>query len=321
MSDSYLHDREPPRLDASDAPPPGSEMLLKSNLQIWSGLQAMVWRLPPVHHLIETVGDQDVLTLHLHGPVRLRRRFEGQNHCDASVPGSLCLDPKLLVRQYAWDGVATVLNLCLMPSLLHHIIAEVSSLDPARVELKSLFNFGDPLLEHISLAMKAELETDALFGQPYVEALSHALVLHLLRHYSSKPLQPHVPAGRLSQQQIRQVRDYIYDHMAQGIALKHMAASLGLSVSYFIHLFKEATGLTPHQYVIACRIDRAKHLLQEPGLTIIEVAQRVGFTDQSHLHRHLKRSIGVTPGELRGQSKNIQERQKNIQDDPSMERA
>ena len=68
-----------------------------------------------------------------------------------------------------------------------------------------------------------------------------------------------------------------------------------MSPHYFSQLFKESTGITPHQYVIRCRIDRAKDLLKQGKLSIAEIAKEVGFVDQSHLHRHFKRLVGVTP--------------------------
>ncbi|HEX7735492.1 MAG TPA: AraC family transcriptional regulator [Ktedonobacteraceae bacterium] len=150
-------------------------------------------------------------------------------------------------------------------------------------------------------AVKAELENGGLFGQPYSEALSQALVLHFLRHYASLPVQITSHARRLSQQQICRVHDYIHDHMEQGISLADMASTLGVSISYFTRLFKEATGLSPHQYVIQCRVEFAKHLLLGSQMSIAEVALRAGFSDQSHLYRHLKRCMGITPKDLRHQ--------------------
>jgi AraC family transcriptional regulator len=64
-------------------------------------------------------------------------------------------------------------------------------------------------------------------------------------------------------------------------------------------LFKQSTGLTPHQYVIQCRVERAKQLLLQGELTIADIAYRVGFANQSHLNRHFKRLFGVTPKAIR----------------------
>lgn len=201
------------------------------------------------------------------------------------------------------------MHLYLSPALLTRTIAENSALDPARVELVGHLNFQDSLLQHLLLALRDELLADGLFGQAYQETLSATLAHHLLCHYATLPLQTPTTPGHLSWQQVSQVRDYIYDHIAEGVSLARMAATLGFSISYFTRLFKEAIGLSPYQYVIQCRLERAQHLLQDPRLTIAEVAQQVGFTDQSHLHRHLKRSLGLTPSDIRRaerEGKNIQ---------------
>jgi AraC family transcriptional regulator len=79
-----------------------------------------------------------------------------------------------------------------------------------------------------------------------------------------------------------------------------MAAVARLSAYHFARQFKAATGLPPHQYVIARRVERAKGLLQ-PGddISLAEVALRAGFSDQSQFCQHFKRLVGVTPGQFR----------------------
>jgi AraC family transcriptional regulator len=82
--------------------------------------------------------------------------------------------------------------------------------------------------------------------------------------------------------------------------LEQMAAVVHLSPYHFARQFKAATGLPPHQYVIARRVERAQHLLRGDGeLGLAEVAFRAGFSDQSHFSSHFKRIIGVTPGQFR----------------------
>ena len=71
-----------------------------------------------------------------------------------------------------------------------------------------------------------------------------------------------------------------------------------MSPHYFCSLFKQSMRMTPHQYVIQTRVNRAKELLLKGKYTIAQVALMVGFANQSHLNRHFKKLIGVTPGKI-----------------------
>ena len=73
-----------------------------------------------------------------------------------------------------------------------------------------------------------------------------------------------------------------------------------LDAYHLARQFKEATGLPPHQYVIARRVERARQLLQTgTDFSLAEVAAHAGFSDQSQLSHHFKRTVGVTPGQFR----------------------
>jgi len=81
---------------------------------------------------------------------------------------------------------------------------------------------------------------------------------------------------------------------------EQMAAIVHLSPYHFARQFKATTGLPPYQYVIARRVERAQHLLRANGeLGLVDVALRVGFSDQSKFSFHFKRIVGVTPGQFR----------------------
>jgi AraC family transcriptional regulator len=68
-----------------------------------------------------------------------------------------------------------------------------------------------------------------------------------------------------------------------------------MSPDHFGRLFRDATGRTPHQYVIMCRIERAKHLLVETALPIIDIGRQVGFTDQSYFTAVFRKLMASTP--------------------------
>ena len=74
-----------------------------------------------------------------------------------------------------------------------------------------------------------------------------------------------------------------------------MATEIDMSRFYFCRLFKQSTGITPYQYLIKCRVDRAKVLLMQRKLSIADVALEVGFSNQSNFTKHFKRLVGVTP--------------------------
>ncbi|MEX3815042.1 helix-turn-helix transcriptional regulator [Paraburkholderia sp. BR13439] len=94
---------------------------------------------------------------------------------------------------------------------------------------------------------------------------------------------------------IRRAVAFIDSSFAQPVSLATLAATAGLSVSRFATLFRKEVGISPHRYVCLVRIQHAKRLLRD-GVPPSEVATEVGFFDQSHLGRHFRRAVGVTPG-------------------------
>lgn len=96
------------------------------------------------------------------------------------------------------------------------------------------------------------------------------------------------------------VREAIEAGLDGPLSLPELAAIAGLSPFHFLRAFRDAVGSTPHAYVQARRVARAKRLLAA-GLSPAEAAAGAGFADQSHLNRWLYRTHGTTPGRYRQQ--------------------
>lgn len=92
---------------------------------------------------------------------------------------------------------------------------------------------------------------------------------------------------------------YIRAHMAEQISLEDLADEANLSVYYFAHIFKEKTGLSPIEFVINTRLDRAKILLAHTSRSVEEIACEVGYSSASSLTNIFKRRLGVPPGQYR----------------------
>ena len=98
---------------------------------------------------------------------------------------------------------------------------------------------------------------------------------------------------------LKAVKVFIEDHLAEQLSLEVIAKAVHICPSHFTALFKKSTNQSPHQYLMERRIEKAKSLLINAKMPIAEVAFNVGFSDQSHLTRLMRRYTGLTPRMLR----------------------
>lgn len=123
-----------------------------------------------------------------------------------------------------------------------------------------------------------------------------AVVTRVIRQYG-EPRSAAMESGR-EPVAVETARAYIQAHYDRDISVRDLAALTGLSPYHFIRVFSGQIGLTPHAYLVQVRVQQARQLLAT-GETPSQAALSAGFFDQSHLTRHFKRILGVTPGQYR----------------------
>jgi AraC-like DNA-binding protein len=129
-------------------------------------------------------------------------------------------------------------------------------------------------------------------------------IAHLVARYADDP--PAMQMLTPERERVKKVRAYIDEHYAENVSLDRLAALVNLSPFHLLRMFRKEVGLPPHAYLTQVRVRQAQQLLTI-GTPIGLAAADVGFADQSHLTKHFKRFVGVTPGQYAPQRKNIQD--------------
>jgi AraC family transcriptional regulator len=105
--------------------------------------------------------------------------------------------------------------------------------------------------------------------------------------------------GHLPRLQSEALMVFIEDSLSRDIGIVDLAGVVGYSPDHFSRLFRQTFRVSPYQYLLGRRVERAKTMLRDPSLPIAVIAVACGFTSQSHLNTVFKRIAGVTPGRYR----------------------
>lgn len=268
-----------------------SAPLCSSKTAGWQGIHLAHHRLP-AHELPDCYFAQHVITICM-GQFEVELKRKGRWQTEQYRPGDISIFPAhQLHPQARCDRGVELIQLYLEPQLMAQVID--SSLDQS-VGILPQHKIRDPLIQQIGLTLKTELEMGGADSCSYADAMATALSAHLRQRYSTQRSQLREYTGGLPPHKLKQAIAYIQDHIDQDLRLTDIAATVQISPHYFATLFKQSTGLTPHQFVTQCRIERAKGLLTQRHLTILEILLQLGFKSQSHFTRVFREQTGLTP--------------------------
>jgi AraC-like DNA-binding protein len=168
------------------------------------------------------------------------------------------------------------------------------------VQLEPQDAFRDPLISQIGVTLANEIDGGFVDGI-LADALNMALAVQVTRRFVDQSALMLEPSNGLSRERLKRVRDYIEAHLDDRLTLTDLAGVACLSLNHFSRSFKRAVGVGPRRYVMQRRLEQAKALMRRTNQPIAEIAQRVGFADQSHLTSTFRRETGVTPGRYRAE--------------------
>lgn len=240
------------------------------------------------HHLLVNLGQT----------VRCGWQTGGRRYENTFPPTGICLQSHGETNASFWQDEMKVAVIAISPKFITAILSDRT---PAAIDtFVEQHCLQDDIAYRHARALAAEMVTPS---EPlYAESLCLSLTLHLLTAYSGKAGKPFIPKGKLSAIQLRAAIDLVQTQLGDRLTLDQLASAVNMSPFHFIRLFKNTTGVSPHQFVLRLRLERAKRLLLMRHLSLMEIAQAVGFFDQAHFTSAFRRAFGVTPKAFASQS-------------------
>lgn len=243
-----------------------------------------------------------VVRVHVGTPTRMVCRRAGESFRGTFIHGDIDIIPIGTPSSWELMDAASDLTLCMPPEFLANV-AEELSLPHGQEQIRNRFQARDPQIEHIAWALKAETENGSPCGRLYVDSMAVALASQLLRKNGSFAASGTARGKHsLSPRRLRQIQEFIEENLGKDLSLNDIAAQAGLGLSQCKLLFRDATGLPIHQYLIRRRVERAAWLLRQGKIPASQVAFESGFAHQSHLALHMRRVLGTSPKELQRKS-------------------
>jgi AraC family transcriptional regulator len=233
--------------------------------------------------------------------LKTSQRLEGNSHQDKRATvvdaGSLTLHGCPDCNGYSWDGSYNSLLFEVDPVHLERITE--GKLAGGRVEIPERVTFKDLRLENLLKVLYDELRQGGATGRMFGEQVGNAIAILLAKHYSAVTPSLFGSAGRMPMSRLKRVMDYIEANLDDDLQVSTLAKEVDMSPYYFTRLFKNSTGMSPHQYVMQCRIKRAQEWLRKSEMSICEIGVGLGYLDLKHFRDVFRREVGVSPSAFR----------------------
>jgi AraC family transcriptional regulator len=278
----------------------GNRLIANSQDVGWRSLHAAILEEGPFCATEAPIG-HPMLIYHLTRPTEVSRKIEGgPGNRELIGPRRVCLTPGEATTRWEHHGHPEILQVYLRSSIYQAAVSEIYNCDTTHAELVPRFAVMDPMLEQLAIALTTALRDGTAADGLYIDTLAQMMAVHLARNHSTQSRPGRMaPMQAISGWRMRRVIDYIEENLDGDLSLEAMAAEVDISPIYLARAFKAAIGQSPHRYVLARRVERAKELLRNTEMPVVDVALSSGFSSQSHLSYWFQRHVGVSPAAYR----------------------
>lgn len=277
---------------------PGPTRIVRSSLSLpWKGILLERHFTLPGERTAAAL-DRHVVSMLTSSPARLEHRnISGRFVEHLYRPGTLTIMPSGPVRDLRLHTPSDFIHCALEEDFTRGVIEELDR----QVVPRPVFRGGiqDKSIRRIIGMLAEELEAERPLGRLYVDSLAHALETRYLLLDCASDARPDSGVTTLPPRILNRVLEKIEANLDTDLSLDSLAEESGYSRAHFLRMFREATGLTPHRYILNLRLSRAQDYLKQKGSSIIDVAVSCGFSSQSHMTAVFRQRLETTPAEFR----------------------
>jgi len=224
------------------------------------------------------------------------RRPSGEFTSTLNRPGTIMITPAGPVPDMHLHEPSELVHCALDESFTRDVVHDLGCAAAPR-EFRA--GIQERSIQRILGLLVEELESKSPLGTLYVDSLAQALVTRYVLLERTSPCLKMPKSAGLLPRILNRIREKIEANLDADLSLQSLAEESGYSRAHFLRLFREATGVTPHQYVLSLRLKRAQDQLRQKGPSIVDVAASCGFSSQSHMTSLFRQRLEMTPGEYR----------------------
>ncbi len=202
--------------------------------------------------------------------------------------------PPLRPHALSWERGKDLTVLRIAPEFVKCVAPQGEA---RNLDIAGYYGVSDPIIWHLGRELRAELRRHRKLDAAYIQSVARVLARRLLSTYSG--VQTSLEMGGIPAFKLKRAIDYMHENLATSITFREVAAHVKMSAYHFARMFKQSTGVSPHHYIVRCRVERAKKLLTEFSLPISDIAFEVGYKSRSQFTTRFRRLTGATPAKYR----------------------
>ena len=269
---------------------------LLDTVKLGSDMQMAAWQ--NHHDRVSVCSNHHTLSLYVEGGYESYRKT-AQGWKNGGAPDRFCLMPE--GQESTWDirGDLSFVHLYYTDQHLRDVAVKVWDKEPSSIVLDEQNFATDPQISVLYRHFLLSCDWHDQSSQVQLSSTATLLLNHLLQRYSNVQWQLPTVKGGLAPYRLKLLQQWIEQSLHLPLTIADLAQQVELSEYHFAHMFKQSTGLSPHQYVLQQRLQKAHALVLAKALGLTDIALSCGFNSASHFSTRFKQFYGYSPSQLR----------------------